>query len=390
MRSDMAPTLKLYDQDAYATEFEARIIETEPYKDGTKVILDRTLFFPEEGGQYADEGILCIRGKSYPVADVTLEKRECGEVICHYVENHFQTGDKVFGKIDFAKRYDKMQNHTGEHILSGIIHKEYGFENVGFHLNSEVFTMDFNGILEERELEKLEMRANRVVWENVPVYGKYLAEEDPPDLDYRSKKEIQGAIRIVTIEGYDRCACCAPHVKSTREVGLIKIIKAENWKKGMRLTVLCGERAYSDYRKKHEILQKLARSYSVSEENILQVICGQREKMAELEYKINEADFRYAKEKLLENPIQFFDSLSGKSLVKAMDEVMKQEPDILFLAFVGSDGDGYRYAAGSYNLDVKALTEKMCEKLGAKGGGKNPLIQGIVHCTKEQICKVLL
>lgn len=392
MSSEYKATEKLYDIDAYATSFEAEILQVEKDKKGLYLLLDKTLFFPEEGGQNSDKGILTIDGTEYEVKYVGLEKRDGIEVICHYVdgdENSFVVGAKVQAKLDWTDRYDKMQNHTGEHILSGIIHSEFGFDNVGFHLNDEIFTMDFNGTITNEQLKFLEEKANLVVMENVPVLGEYLPDEALKELDYRSKIEIEGAVRIVTIEGYDKCACCAPHVKYTGEVGVVKIIKAENWKGGMRLTVLCGNRAYKDYAKKHEILQNLSRSFSTSEDKVSDVVEGLKTSVAELEFKLAALECQMATEKLLQNPTQFFDSLSPKALTKAMDDAMKQEPSKLFMAFVGNDENGYRYMAGSLEQNVEEVGKMLREKLGAKGGGRGTMVQGMVSAKRSEIEEVL-
>lgn len=396
MTSGYRATEKLYDKDAYSTTFEAEILQVEPAKTGLCLILDRTLFFPEEGGQNCDKGTLTVNGVAYDVAYVGLEKKDGMEVICHYVDvadvadaAAFETGVKVQGKIDWQDRYDKMQNHTGEHILSGIIHNEFGYDNVGFHLNDELFTMDFNGVITKEQLEFLEKRANEIVLENVAVYGEYFPDEELAVLEYRSKKEIEGAVRIVTIEGYDKCACCAPHVKTSIEVGVIKIVKAENWKGGMRLTVLCGRRAYQDYAKKHEILQNLSRSFSTSEDKISDVVDGLKNNLAELEFKMAALECQMATEKLLQKPVQFFDSLSPKALTKAMDDAMKQEPSKLFMAFVGNDETGYRYMAGSLEQNVEEVGKKLREKFGAKGGGRGTMVQGMVSAKREEIERVV-
>lgn len=392
MSSEYKATEKLYDKDAYATSFEAEILQVEQDKKGIYLVLDKTLFFPEEGGQNSDKGTFTIDGTEYEVKYVGLEKRDGIEVICHYVdgeETSFVVGAKVQAKLDWKDRYDKMQNHTGEHILSGIIHSEFGFDNVGFHLNDEIFTMDFNGIITNEQLKFLEEKANLVVMENVPVLGEYVSDEELKNLDYRSKIEIEGAVRIVTIEGYDKCACCAPHVKYTGEVGVIKIIKAENWKGGMRLTVLCGNRAYKDYAKKHEILQNLSRSFSTSEDKVSDVVEGLKTSVAELEFKLANLECQMATEKLLQNPTQFFDSLSPKALTKAMDDAMKQEPSKLFMAFVGNDENGYRYMAGSLEQNVEEVGKMLREKLGAKGGGRGTMVQGMVNAAKCEIEEVL-
>lgn len=392
MANEYKVTEKLYDTDAYATNFEATILQVEPTPKGLSLILDKTLFFPEEGGQNCDKGILISDEAEYTVKYVGLEKRDGVEVICHYVEGDetvFDMGDKVKGKIDWQDRYDKMQNHSGEHVLSGIIHNEFGFDNVGFHLNDELFTMDFNGVITKEQLEFLEKRANEIVMENVAVYGEYLPDEELAVLDYRSKKEIEGAVRIVTIEGYDKCACCAPHVKSSIEIGLIKIVKAENWKGGMRLTVLCGSRAYKDYAKKHEILQTLSRSFSTSEDKLANVVEGLKNNLSDLEFKMADLECRMATEKLLQNPVQFFETLSPKSLTKAMDDAMKQKPSELFMVFVGNDENGYRYVAGSLEQNVEEVGKTLRENLGAKGGGRGPMVQGMVSAKKVEILEVV-
>lgn len=393
MASEYKVTEKLYDKDAYATCFEAQILQVESVKKELCIILDKTLFFPEEGGQNCDKGILTLNGVEYEVKYVGLEKRDGVDVICHYVDEAAMTntlcvGVKVQGKIDWSDRYDKMQNHSGEHILSGIIHNEFGFDNIGFHLNDELFTMDFNGVITKEQLEFLEKRANEIVLENVSIYGEYLPDEELTVLEYRSKKEIEGAVRIVTIEGYDKCACCAPHVKSSIEIGVIKIVKAENWKGGMRLTVLCGNRAYKDYAKKHEILQNLSRSFSTSEDKVSEVVEGLKNNLADLEFKMAVLECQMATEKLLQNSVQFFDVLSPKALTKAMDDAMKQKPSELFMAFAGNDENGYRYMVGSMEQNVEEVGKMLREKLGAKGGGRGTMVQGMVNAKKAEILEV--
>ena len=393
MAGEYKVTEKLYDKDAYATGFEAQILQVESVKKGLCIILDKTLFFPEEGGQNCDKGILTLNGVEHEVKYVGLEKRDGVDVICHYVDEAAMTntlcvGVKVQGKIDWSDRYDKMQNHSGEHILSGIIHNEFGFDNIGFHLNDELFTMDFNGVITKEQLEFLEKRANEIVLENVSIYGEYLSDEELAVLEYRSKKEIEGAVRIVTIEGYDKCACCAPHVKSSIEIGVIKIVKAENWKGGMRLTVLCGNRAYKDYAKKHEILQNLSRSFSTSEDKVSEVVEGLKNNLSDLEFKMAVLECQMATEKLLQNSVQFFDNLSPKALTKAMDDAMKQKPSELFMAFVGNDENGYRYMVGSMEQNVEEVGKMLREKLGAKGGGRGTMVQGMVNAKKAEILEV--
>ncbi len=378
--------MKLYDKLPYETTFEAKVLEVTKSDKGSVVVLEQTLFFPEEGGQNSDTGILCFDGKECRVLHVSLEKRDGKEILCHLVDtDELSAGMSVCGKLDWTARYDKMQNHTGEHILSGIVHSEFGFDNVGFHLNDEIFTMDFNGVLDAEKLQFLEEKANQIVAENVKVYGAYVPREELADLEYRSKKEIDGEVRIVTVEGYDKCACCAPHVANTIEVGVIKIIKAENWKGGMRLTVLCGSRAYKDYAGKHRILQNMSRSFSTSEEKLPDLVEGLKKQVSDLEFKMAALECQMATEKLLTNSVQFFEALSPKALTKTMDDVMKQKPEEMFMVFVGNDESGYRYVVGSQTQDVAVIVAKMREKLGAKGGGRGVMLQGMVNAKRSEI-----
>ncbi len=382
-------TGKLYDEKPYETQFQAQIVESFVLDKEWVVVLDKTLFFPEEGGQNSDTGVIHVLGQKLFVKHVRWEKMDGVEVLYHFVETDngefLKQGTLVEGEIDWQSRYDRMQNHSGEHILSGLIYKMYGFTNVGFHLNDELLTMDFNGVLSVEELETLENKANQIVAENVPVYGKYVSKEELAVLEYRSKKEIEGEVRIVTIEGYDKCACCAPHVNSTGEIGVIKIVKAENWKGGMRLTVLCGMRAYKDYANKHQIVQQLSRSFSTSEDKLMDMVLGLKTQVSELEYKISTLEYQMVLDKLCLNSTQFFDRVSQKSLTKAMDEMMKAYPENLYMVFVGDDEKGYRYVIGSLTQNVAEMAGKLHGKFGAKGGGRGVMVQGMIVAKRSEI-----
>ncbi len=243
-------TIKLYDIDAYQTTFEATVLSCTKREKDYDVILDQTLFFPEEGGQTCDQGTL----NDVRVHDVQIIDQE----IHHYVNDPLK--GKIIGKIDFKHRYTNMQNHSGEHVLSGLVKEMFGFDNSGFHLSLNEITTDYSGFLNTKQLEKLEKRANEVILENHPIHCFY--PEDTSLYNYRSKKEINEALRLVEIEGIDCCACCAPHVRSTSEIGLIKILKVIKHKQGVRIWFICGYRAYQDYHQKHlqamHISQKLS------------------------------------------------------------------------------------------------------------------------------------
>ena len=212
-------TTRLFDQDAYLGEFEATVERSVCEGGMYRVLLDQTAFFPEGGGQPADEGTL----DGIFVTDV----QEIDGEIWHTVEAPLEPGKTVVGKLDFEKRFSNMQNHCGEHIVSG-------FNNVGFHMGSDVITVDFDGVLTEEQLYDVEQEANEAVLRNVPVTISYPSKEELETMDYRSKKEIEGQVRIVTIEGYDSCACCGTHVAKTGEIRLIKILSAQKYKEQLR------------------------------------------------------------------------------------------------------------------------------------------------------------
>ena len=209
-------TEKLFYEDSHRTEFTAKVISCEEAKDGFCVVLDQTAFFPEGGGQYADTGIL----GNTEVTDV----HEKNDVIFHSVTAPLEVGSIVSGKINWKERFEKMQQHTGEHIVSGIVHERFGYNNVGFHLGADYCTMDFDGPISKAQLKEIEAAANEAVYRNLEVEVLYPSKEELKDMDYRSKIEIEGQVRIVKIPGYDVCACCAPHVKTTGEIGAVKLV----------------------------------------------------------------------------------------------------------------------------------------------------------------------
>ncbi|MBR6282664.1 MAG: alanyl-tRNA editing protein, partial [Lachnospiraceae bacterium] len=258
-------TRRLFDEDAYVKDFQATVISIEPQSEASfvyDIVLDQTAFFPEEGGQSADTGRL----GAGQVQDVQIKDG----VITHQVMfddgemDLPKVGDMIAGSIQWDRRYTNMQNHTGEHIFSGIVHSKYGFENVGFHLSDNIVTMDYNCVLTEEDVRFVETQANAAIYENIEVRCEYPDRENLAQLDYRSKKELSGAIRIVTIPGVDVCACCAPHVNRTGEVGMLKVIGFQKYKGGTRLEIRCGWRAVQHYRDMLEQLQGISQQVSAA------------------------------------------------------------------------------------------------------------------------------
>ena len=378
----MGTTEKLYDKDSYLQEFTATVVSCEQKNDTTyRVVLDQTAFFPEGGGQTGDIGWL----NDIAVTDT----REKAGVIYHETNAPMEPGTQVAGKIDFAVRYDKMQQHTGEHILSGIVCATYGYNNVGFHLSTEITTLDFDGELSAEQVRALEVKANQMIHKNIPVQVKFPTKEELAAMDYRSKIEIEGQVRIVEIPGVDRCACCAPHVKMTGEVGLIKIVSCERHRGGCRMTIVCGMRALKDYQQKQESVGKVSAALSAKPDKIAEAVAHLQEQQAKLREQLNRIQAMYLENKL--EKIQpeekvvciFEESLDSIAMRNFVNGAMER-CDGVCGAFIGNDECGYHYVLGSKIVDVREISKQLNQKFNGKGGGKPQMVQGSLNgCAKE-------
>ncbi|BCJ94989.1 hypothetical protein acsn021_25580 [Anaerocolumna cellulosilytica] len=248
-------TMQLYNENSYIKCFQAKVVSCSEQtstkeKHLYQVVLNATAFFPEGGGQPSDIGIL-------GAAEV-IDVQELEGVIYHTVTAPLTVGAEVTGEIDWNRRFDLMQHHTAEHIVSGLVHKNYGFDNVGFHMGTDAITIDFNGVLSENDIRNIEWLANQCIYSNVPVKIEFPSAGKLKEMEYRSKKELTGNVRIVTIPEADVCACCAPHVKYTGEIGCIKLISCQKYKGGVRITMLSGNRALQDYNKKESSVSEIS------------------------------------------------------------------------------------------------------------------------------------
>ena len=378
-------TEKLFYTDSHLQEFTAEVVSCRPCDNGYEAVLSRTAFFPEGGGQAADTGVI----DGIRVYDV----QEKGEQIFHYLEGELEEGKTVTGQIDWDKRFSRMQQHSGEHIVSGIVHARFGYDNVGFHLNDELCTLDLSGPLTKEELREVENAANEAVFANVPVQISYPSKEKLKTLDYRSKIEIDGQVRIVTIPGYDVCACCAPHVYFTGEIGLIKLVQSQNYKGGIRITMLCGRRALKDYQQKEESVKAIMGSLSAKEELIAEAVervkeeCTQlKSELAETRYQILEAQAEKIPEG--QKKVCIFDSkLSGNEPRELMNLVLKKGTEVCAV-FAGNEESGYRYVIGSRVFSLRELVRELNAEFGGRGGGKPVMVQGSVNGSEEAIRKV--
>ncbi len=391
---------KLYYEDVHMTEFEASVTECiyDEKKKIYKVVLDQTAFFPEEGGQVADKGILTfvqemgLEPTHLPLLDAHIKN----DIIYHYIEKEIPAGTVVKGTIDWSQRFDFMQQHSGEHIISGLVNKQFGYDNVGFHLGLQEVTLDFNGVLTLEQLREIEIQANQAIWKNLPVEIAYPSSEELKLLEYRSKLDLTENVRIVTISGYDICACCAPHVDTTGQIGVIKITNVQSHRGGVRVNILCGNRALNDYTIKQDNAAAISAALSVKQD----LISGGVERLKEENFKQREVINRLQATildnlaKTLPSPsesnhaILFTEPMDDIAIRNLINELVPKYSGYVGI-FWGGDLDGYRYIVGSSTLDCRELAKSLREKFGAKGGGKAPMIQGNVMATKKQIEGIL-
>lgn len=372
-------TEKLYYQDAYATKFTAKVLECTEDNQGYKVVLDRTLFYPEGGGQPADMGTL----GGVNVLDV----HEKNDIITHTTDKPLEVGAEVEGEIDWERRFDLMQNHSGEHILSGVICGKYGCDNVGFHMGKEIITIDLNTKIPETDLPWLEEKANEAIWTNAPVGIRYPSREELDALEYRSKKELEGQVRIVNVGEYDCCACCGTHVKLAGEIGQIKIIGAQNYKGGTRLELLCGKRALQDYQKKNDVANEAGKLLSVpgvKADSAVKNLLAERDALIQTLNQLKWKHFTQKAEQVAagtENILFFGDGLNSKDMTHFADLLLKKGAKRT--AVFSKNGEGSAFVLLSTEKDARTFADEMKEPFGCKGGGKPDAVQGRVSADKK-------
>lgn len=374
------PTIKLYENDSYIKEFTATVVSCEE-KDGAYfLVLDKTAFFPEGGGQDADKGKI---GEA-DVLDVQIKN----DVIYHKVNKLLNENEEVNCQLDWETRFVRMQNHTGEHIVSGVIHKNFGYNNVGFHMNDTVVTLDVDGPLTEESIRSIEIMSNNAVFGNKSIRAIYPAPEELPDYDYRSKLDIAEGVRLIEIEDTDLCACCAPHVAKTGEVGIIKILSFIPYKKGTRIEMLCGALALNDYQTLHmsnkSVMNMLsAKRFEIAEsveriQNELSLLKAENKKlMAEM------ATLKTEKHIIGNTACVFIDGVSYDELRNCSNELI-EEHEYCYL-FSNTDGDNYIYVVSSKTQNVRENVQKLNIAFNGKGGGRDTYAQGRIVGTKKTI-----
>ncbi len=375
-------TKKLYYEEGYLQNFEATIVSCESYKSGYCVVLEETAFYPEGGGQPSDQGVL----DEAKVSHVFIKEG----IIYHVVDRPLEVGKKIIGKIDFKRRFDYMQQHTGEHILSGLINKLYQYNNVGFHLSETYMTADFDGELTKEQVQEIEQLANEAVYKNIHLHCEIYPKEEIENIPYRSKLELDGEVRLVRVEGYDVCACCGIHVAYTGEVGLIKIISADRHRGGTRLTILCGNRALKDYSKKQEIVSELMSLLSAKEELVPHYTKKLQEELGSTKQKLaaywGQLIAIQAKEiaSKAKGPICLVEEGLTSDELRKVCLAICQETEEICLLLSEKEGD-MKYVLGAKNRDVRPLCKTLNKAFSGKGGGQAELCQGSLVGSFEEL-----
>ena len=376
-------TRKLFYEDSHMAVFSATVTGCEAVDKGFEVTLDATAFYPEGGGQACDLGNL-------GTAKV-LDVRERGEEIIHLCDAPLEVGATVEGTIDYARRFDLMQQHSGEHIVSGIIHRRFGYHNKGFHIGDHTIQIDFDGVIPVEELEKIEREANEALWKNIPVRCWYPSPEELPNVFYRTKKELPWPVRIVEIPGYDSCACCGTHVQLTGEIGLIKLFSVVGLRGGSRIEMACGVRALELVNRAYEQNKLVSQAFSAqifetgaAAQRMNEALVAEKFKVTGLQRRL----FAITAESYVNcgNVLHFEDGLEP-ALVRELADAIAEKCGGRAAVFSGTDEGGYSYCLATREGDLRAFGKEMNAALNGRGGGKPNFLQGSVKETREKIEK---
>ena len=374
---------RLYYADCEIRQFSATVTGCQKTEKGYAVTLDRTAFYPEGGGQACDLGALGgVR---------VLDVREKGGEIVHLCEAPLETGAAVEGVLDWDRRLDLMQQHAGEHIVSGIIHKRYGYHNVGFHVGSDVVTIDFDGPIPAEDLSEIELAANGAVWENLPVRCWYPGEEELPSVPYRRKKDLPWPVRIVEIPGYDTCACCGVHVKFTGSIGLIKLLSCVKFHQGVRIEMACGKRALEILSRVYEQNRQVSQAFSAKIMETGEAARRMNEALSAEKLRVNILEKQVfaaaAQQYTGQGDVLHIEAGLAPAAVRELADAIARVCCGTAAVFSGDDENGYNVCLVNKTADVKEVGTAMAKALNGRGGGKPGFFQGSVKANLEEIRK---
>ena len=373
-------TEKLFYMDSHIREFAAKVLSCEKGKHGYDVVLDRTAFYPEGGGQPGDRGVI----GGVRVTDT----HEAGGQVVHYCENPVEVGAEVDCAIDWDWRFRLMQQHSGEHMVSGFIHQAFGYSNVGFHMGKDSVTIDFDGPITEEQLAEIERKTNAAIWENTPVEVLYPSAEELEQLPYRSKKELTGQVRIVKFPGVDLCACCGVHVKTTGEIGLVKFLSCVKFHEGVRIEMLAGGQAMELLSGVWEQNKQISGLLSAKPLETAAAAARMQQELNDTKYRLTQLE-----DKLFQMQAETYQDAGDVLLFEEglKPDALRRLTDAILHACGGRCAvfsrveTGFQYAIGHEGGDLRQFTKDMNAALGGRGGGKPNFVQGSVAAEREAI-----
>ncbi len=374
-------TRKLYYEDCHLASFTAQVLSCVQGPKGWEITLDQTAFYPEGGGQACDLGILG--------AVHVLDVRERGEDVIHLCDGPLDISAQVTGAIDYQRRFDLMQQHTGEHIISGIIHSQYGYHNVGFHMGADLITIDFDGPIPAEDLPWIERQANDAVWKNLPLHIWYPSEAELPYVGYRSKRALPWPVRVVEVPGCDQCACCGVHVASTGEIGLIKLFSIVKFHQGVRIEMACGGRAlgllsavFEENRKVSQVFSAKILETGAAAQRMNEALAAEKFRSTGLQKRIFAS---IAKSYVNQGDVLLFEEDLDPTGVRELADSIAAVCAGTAAVFSGSDTAGYSFCLAARQGDLRQFGKEMTQALNGRGGGRPSFIQGSVRASKEQI-----
>lgn len=374
-------TVKLYYEDSRLREFDARVLECRQEGQRWRVTLDQTAFYPEGGGQAGDTGTLAgVR---------VLDTQEHAQEVVHFCDGALEPGTVVHGVIDYARRFDLMQQHTGEHILSGLVYEKYGYHNTGFHMGADVITVDFDGIVPPEDLPELERRANEAVFRDIPLECWVPSEQELPTVTYRTKRALPWPVRIVRIPGYDSCACCSVHVQRTGQIGVIKLLSVIRFRTGVRMEMVCGGRALALLNESYHQNQLVSRAFSAkpsetgeAARRMNETVDSLKLELAQLRRQIFAAKADRCRDA---GDVLLFEADLESADVRRLADAVAECCGGVAAVLSGNDGEGYAYCLVSRCGDLRALGKTMNQALGGRGGGRAEFQQGRLSASRTQI-----
>ena len=371
---------RLYYQDAYMRRGQAKVCSCEETKKGFAVTLDQTIFYPTGGGQPCDLGMI---GEAR-----VLDVSEKDEDVIHLCDRPLTVGEEYELQVDFARRFSLMQQHSGEHLVSGIVHRRFGYDNVGFHMGSDMITIDFSGELTMEQLQEVELEVNSIIWQDIPCTILYPQGEELAALPYRSKKELSGQVRLVKFGETDLCACCGLHVSTTGQIGLVKLFSTTKFHAGSRVELLCGQRALEHLNILANQNRQVSNLLSAKPVATAAAVARMKEELADCQFKLaaarNQLFALKAAELADKGDVLLFEEGLGADEIRRLADTVLQSCGGRCAVFSG-EGASYKYAIGRKGGDLRAFAKELNAALNGRGGGKPEFIQGSVNASREQI-----